>query len=346
MNAKTVNIIAASVLGLFNVTAFAVHLAANKHAKANAKIKAIGERPEEIKELIEAANNRCDIYKRAAENEKLAFEKRVKDWKVASDFDSRRYEFLNNVSDGLEKFKDEIGYYNDCDAIDDEFKAAVEAFKNTIDYDSEEKKLKELIKEAESHFEKQKALFDAAGDDISETAMKLRHAEEEAMTVKVKEAKSKLEALEKQLKEETEKLQKNKTDKIRVLEEKISKEKIRLDKKANKDLDKLNAELSNAEEGIWKDIRKGRSGEEKAAFAKHEDDIRFIREKKEESAKLAKKIYEDMPEHAKLANFFVDHKVPKFVVGFVGFLPMVAAAVFFWRYEIFVFRVLNGMGCK
>lgn len=343
MNLRTAKIIAASALGAFNVAAFAIHCAANKHAKVQATAKAIEARDPIAKELIERAEQRCDIYKKVSAQEKTEFEKRVKDWKISAEFDSRKNDILNSIQVGLEEFKGKLGYYDECGSIEDDFEASLEAFKSSIDYDGEKAKLQGLIDEAKKHYESQKAIFDAAGDDISETAMKLRHAEEEAMTVKVKDAKGKLETLENQLKEETEKLQKKKVDKLRGLEEKVSKEKIRLDKKTDKDLDKLNDELSRAEDNILKDIRKHRDDEQKAAFANHENDIWILNEQKKEDKKLADQFYNEMPGSLKIANYLSDHHVPKYVVAFIAALPLIPVGYFGYRYGHFVLDVIKEM---
>lgn len=344
MNLKAAKIIAVSAIGLFNVSAMILSHAANKHAKALAKTKAIEARDVLAKEAFEKAEKRCDIFKEISAKEKAEFEKRLRDWRTTAEFDARKRDILDSIRTGLEEFKGKIGYYDDCGSIEDEFDAAVEAFKNSIDYDGEKAKLEELISEAKKHFESQKELFDAAGDDISDMAMKLRHAEEEAMATKVKDAKGKLEALEKQVKEETEKLQKKKLDKLRSLEEKVSKEKIRLDKKTDRDLDKLNDELSNAEENIMKTIRKNRSDDAKAAFASHEDDIRLIREQKEADRKIANQVYSEMPNSLKIAQYLTDHRVPKFVVIFVAALPLIPFGYLGYRYSYFVRDILVKMG--
>lgn len=343
MNLKAAKIIAISAIGLFNVGAMVLSHAANKHAKAGAKQQAIEARDALAKEAFENAEKRCDIFKDISAKEKAEFEKRVRDWRVTAEFDARKNDILDSIRTGLEEFKGKIGYYNDCDSIEDEFDAAVEAFKNSIDYDGEKAKLEELIAEAKKHYESQKALFDAAGDETSDIAMKLRHAEEEAMTNKIKDAKGKLEALEKQVKDEVEKLQKTKLGKLRGLEEKVSKEKIRLDKKTNKDLDKLNDELSEAEENIMKAIRKNRNDEAKAAFASHEDDVRLIREQREADTKIADQFYSEMPGSLKIARYLADHKVPKFVAGFAASLPLIPVGYLVFRYGAFVRDILKEM---
>ena len=206
--------------------------------------------------------------------------------------------------------------------LTDEYNAGVEAVKNSIDYDVNKKKFEKAISDAKSHYDSQKALYDLAGTDVSEDAMKLRHAAEEAMNAKIKEAKANLDILEGKLNAEVEKLTQVKQKGIRELEEKVSKEKIRLDHKADQELEALNTKLSEAEQDINNAILNKRTGADADAEINHSDDIRIIREQKEVDAKAAEDIFNAKPETVKIAEFLKSHKVPKVVVPMFGVVSM------------------------
>lgn len=340
MRGTTIAIIAAGVCELGIV---GLKYAANRHARIRAAEKAISSRSEEVAEALKVAQERCDIFKKCEDREKKEFGLRLNDWKAANHFNDRKNDILNTIERELGEFKDQIGYSDRMDEINGAFDAEVEAFKTTIDYDGNKKKFEAAIADAKSHYESQKAMFEAAGDDISETAMKLKHASEEAMNAKVKEAKAQLEALEKQLTDETEKLTKKKLNDIRELEEKVSKERIRLDKKSNKDLESLNEELSKAQSDVRREITLERSGDEITASGQHENDIRMIREQKALDAKAADDIFNSTPLEVRYAEFLKEKKVPKAAVAVVGAIPMIPVGYLVYRYGAFVAGILKAM---
>lgn len=335
--------IAIAAVVVFDLGLVGLRCAADRHARKASEFKAVETRSGEITENIREAEARYDIFKKVTAREKKDLERQVKDWKIANEFDTRKQDILDGVQENLGEFKDQIGYSEKLEAINDEFEASVEAFKNSIDYANSKRKLENTVKEAKAHYESQKLAFDLAGDDISETAMKLRHAAEESMNAKVKEAKVGIEALDQQLKEETEKLTAKKLNDIRELEEKVSKEKIRLDKKSDKELEKLNEELLKAQDDIQKKIRKSRSDEEKAAIHGHEDDVRLIREQKEADALAAEEIFDKMPTDIRFAEYLKEKKVPKAVVVMVGMLPCIPVGYLMGKYLIFVKNVVKAM---
>ena len=348
MKLDKIEIVALSVIGVFDITAAVIHCAANKHAKKRAVKEALNSRGISEQKLYDDANRRCDIFKARSAKEKKDLEIKLKDWKVANEFDIRKREFSESVERGLEEFKGQIGYSEKMSELEETMNASIEAFKNTIDYDSSKRKLEKTIKEAKDHYESQKALFDLASDDISENAMKLRHAEEEVMNGKVKEAKAQLDILETKLKEETERLQNAKLEQVRALEEQVSKEKLRLGKKSEEDLRKLNNEYDSAKEDISKKLRKARSEEETNAFKHHEDDIRIIREQNDADKLVAEQILDDTPCYERIGVYLKEKKIPKSIV-LIGFLIPAGAVGYLigtmsHRYARFVGQVLAAMG--
>lgn len=335
--------VALIVTGVCELGLFGLKYAADRHMRKKAALKAVEGRLEEATKYMEAAQERCDIFKKCEEREKKELALRINDWKAANNFDARKNDILNSIDQGMKEFKDQIGYSEKLDEVNGVFDASVEAFKNTIDYDGNKKKFEAAIADAKSHYESQKAVFEAAGDDISETAMKLKHASEEAMNAKVKEAKAQLEALEKQLTDETEKLTKKKLNDIRELEEKVSKEKIRLDKMTNKELDDLNAELYTAQGDIRRKIVSERNEAENIANSQHENDIRFIRKTEELDAKAAEDIFNATPVDVRFAEFLKSKKVPKAAVAMLGAIPMIPVGYLVYRYGAFVSGVIKAM---
>ena len=327
----------------FEIGAIVLNVVARRHAKKRSKTLAVEARTPEQAAAFEEATKRCDIFKAMSEREKKEQDSMVKAWKMSKEYEARKSQILKATDDGLNEFKTQLGYFDKIDEFDEEFEAGLEAFKKTIDYDSTKQKLEEAIKEAEKHYENQKAAFDVAGDDISETTMKLRHAAEEAKVTKVKECKEKIAALDKQVEEETDKLRKVKLDKTKTLEEKVAKEEIRLGKKQDHDLDKLNRELDNAKLDIQKQIQKERSSDEIAAVTAHEDDIRLINEQKKIDAEVADDIFKSSPGEEDVAEYLKSKKVPRWVVGVVAAIPFACVEYLCYTYVKYVVGVIRRM---
>ena len=330
-------------MGVFNLGMYALDKAASHHAKTRSKVEAMNARTPEQVEAFTEARKRCDIYKAMSDREQKEVNHRIKDWKEAHEYNKRQADIMNAVEDGLDEFKAQIGYSEKMAEVDEKFEAGIESFKKSIDYDSIKDKMTETIEEAKKHYEQQKAAFDLAGDDISETTMKLRHAAEEAMESKVKEAKEKIAALDKQLEAETDKLKKVKTESVRGLEEKVSAEKIRLSKKQANDLEKLDIDLENAKNDISKKVRKNRTNSEVTASASHEEDVRLIREQKELDSRMANDIFEKTPKNVRIAEYLKAKKFPKWGVYILALLPAIPVGVLAYNYCSFVGSVLNAM---
>lgn len=335
--------IAFITLGVCEIGLMVLCVAANRHAVKRAKIDAVAARPNDVAEAIKKAQERCGIFKQCKKKEDKILEDKLMDWQIANSFGARKIEIIDSVKKGVNNFKEEIGYFEKMDSFDDEFKASLEGFKKSISYDDTKASLEKTIKEAKTHYESQKRLFDLAGNDISEEAMKLRHAAEESMNAKVKEASEKLKTLEQQITDEVDRLTKSKGEKVRVLEEKVAKEKLRLDKCSDGELEKLNKEFSNAKDDILKTIRKERSLEEQEAISMHEADVKRIRLQKEADAELANDILETRPGYERIGAYLKSKKVPKFVVGVVAALPMIPLGYLIGKYVQYVVLVIRGM---
>lgn len=335
--------IAFAALGLIDIGMIVLDHAANRHARKLAEAEAIKNRGEEANAVLDAVKKRCDVYDDLIKREKAEFKQNRADWLEANEFNAKKKDILDGVSNGLNEFKKQIGYSDVLQRLTDEYNAGVEAVKNSIDYDVNKKKFEKAIADAKSHYDSQKALYDLAGTDVSEDAMKLRHAAEEAMNAKIKEAKANLDILEGKLNAEVEKLTQVKQKGIRELEEKVSKEKIRMDHKADQELEALNAKLSEAEQDINNAILNKRTGADADAEINHADDIRIIREQKEVDAKAAEDIFNAKPETVKIAEFLKSHKVPKVVVPMFGIISMAPVGYLSYRWLKFLGQIMRAM---
>lgn len=335
--------IAVITLGIVNIGLMGLDHVANKHGRKAAELEAIQKRGEEANAAIDAIKKRCELHDDLLNRERNMAKIQMEDWIKAHDFNERRKDILNGVSNGLQEFKNQIGYSETMQEITDKFDAGVEAVKATLGYSVNKAKYEKAIEDAKSHYDSQKALFDVAGDDISEEAMKLRHAAEEAMNAKIKEAKAQLDILEGKLNTEVERLTQDKMSAVRELEEKVSKQKIVLDHKSERELKALNDELSKAETDIKNAVKNKRTEQEIESVKRHEDDIRLIRELKDADAKVADDIFNSKNEAVKIGEYLKAKKIPKFVVPVFGAVSLIPVGYLSYVWCRFLGQVMRAM---
>ena len=131
MKGTTIAVIA---LGIVNLGLMGLDHAANKHGRKAAELEAIQQRGEEANAAMDAIKKRCDIYDVVMAREKKMAKLSKEDWIKAHDFNERRKDILNGVSNGLQEFKNQIGYSEIMQEITDKFDAGVEAVKATLGY--------------------------------------------------------------------------------------------------------------------------------------------------------------------------------------------------------------------
>ena len=93
MKGKTIALIG---IGVFNAGLMVLERAANKHAKARADVDAVDCRADEAKEAFKQAQERCDIFKKCVEKEEKDLANKLKDWRVANDFERRKNDLVNS----------------------------------------------------------------------------------------------------------------------------------------------------------------------------------------------------------------------------------------------------------
>lgn len=342
MKSSTVALI---VLGVCKLVIGSIEDSAKDYAKIKAKDDAAASITEEEKIRYSDAERRCGSYKEIMDRENNELQEKMKDWKVRNNYDSRRRDIQNTSKKDLADYKEEIGYFNNVSRLELKLKSDIASFKDSINYDGEKEALEEAISDAEDHFEDLKDAFNIGedDDDISEVAMKLRHAAEEAMNAKVKEAKGKLKELEKKLDDETERLTKIKDGKLRSIEENVENEKRRLNERAKDEMHLLDTERDSAKSDILKNILEKRTEKEKEIVEYHDNDLRIIDGHKIREEKLAKDILKSKKKHEQIGEYLASKDIPKWLVVCCGAIPLVPVAYLVSQYVGFLSNVLKSM---
>lgn len=328
-----------SILGFMCALKLAGFAADNKFEKIRALELAVAENSSD--DLLKYTKAKHDIAVKDAvvSREKKKLAEAMSEYKRTSGFNSKKNAFYVEAAKALDDFKASLRYEDKLLAIQQDMEDSISAFKASVDYDEVIEALDEEISKATEKWEAQEKMCDLADDDISEMATKLKHAAEEAKNETIKAATKKKEALEQQLSAEKERFEKKKRDSIRVMEEKIAKEKRRLDENTAKSVNDLEKELDQAKTKIMDDIRAARTEEEADCVLMAQDNAEFIRVQEANDYSRAVSIAAETPVAERFAWWLKEHGWTKESVIFVGALPLVPAGYLVYRYGKFVLDV-------
>ena len=185
-------------------------LAGKKFEKIRAMEMAVSETSSETLAKYAKAKADLDIRDKVMAKEAAELNNAIREYKRTSGFDHKKNEFYLDAKRSLDDFKSSMHYDDILAEIQKDAEDSISAFKASVDYDNTIETLEKEISDAKSKLEAQEKLFANADDDISETAMKLKHAAEDAKNEAIKKATEKKSGLEKQLKTETERFEKKK----------------------------------------------------------------------------------------------------------------------------------------
>ena len=341
MNMKTVCKVAISgiVIG-FGLVKLLVD---KKFEKDRAIELAVAENSSEDLAKYAKAKNDISIRDKVLSRESKELADKIRDYKKKIGFEGRKKAIYDQVDTEIADFKNKIGYHEKLREIQQNMDDSLNAFKTSVDYDNTIEELNQEIKAATKKWEQQKTLFDAANDDISEVAMKLKHAEEDAMNATIKAAKEKKDELKKQLDAEVAKFEREKKEAIRSMEEQINKEKRRLNDKATKAINRLDKEVEDESTKILNDIQTARTEEEMDCVLMSSENEELIRIQDSNDTSRALSIASDTPEYEKLAWWLKKHKWNKPTVIGVGFMPLVPVGYLVCVYVKFVLNIVKSM---
>lgn len=291
---------------------------------------------EKAADLVQAEKSTADIsaYEEAKKavalrNDLLAEEKKIlaeqfAAWKKEKRIDAKKKDIYSQENRAIEDFKKTFGYKEAISELNQRKDESLEAFRISIDYDNRIEELEDVIKKAEEKWEEQKALFELADDDISDTATKLRHAAEDVKNNAVKQAKEEIAELKKKLDAEKDIWDKKLQKTTREYEEKIAREKTRLHGKAENALSDIDRECDQAYHELENKLHDTRTDAQSDAVAFYEDNKKLIKTHDEIDKLSALDIFQNTPIQERLAWWFNKHGWPKWLVAVVGMVPVIA----------------------
>lgn len=335
-----------SELGLF---AFMIALdttksiASKKFEKGRAMELAVAENPSEELEKYVKAKHDLTVRNAVTDRERKSLNAAKKEYLKNTGFDAKKRAFHDEAYMALQSFKENMGYEEKLADIQKDMEDSIAAFKASVNYDDTIEALEKEMADAKDKWEAQEKLFATADDDISEVAMKLKHAAEDAKNETIRKAKEKKDALETQLGHEKERFEKKKRDAVRSMEEKIAKEKRRLDENCNRQVRDLENQFAEAQVKMTDDIRAMRTPEENDCMLMANDNEAFVNEQDCMDARRAAEIADRYPTSEKLGWWLKEHGWKKAGVLTVGALPMIPAGYLLYRYGKFVLEVANAV---
>lgn len=343
MNWKLISLATAGFMG---IAANYINEAANKHFLKISRERALMSISEETLDRLEKAKETVNLANEVATRERKAHSENMKTWKKEHNYDTRVRDIHQKTVEEMDEFKRSIGYFDRKQDIEDEYDDAVEAYKESVDYDYEVSLLEAEIEDAKNAYKKRCRKIEAAtsGDDeISDALSDLKKSEKEKMDETVKEAKSKLSGMKNKLAAEESKLSRKKQQALRDLEGELQATKTKLEKIESEEMGKLYAEVNKYEEQSYESIEKLRSEKDKAALNEEDDALAFINSQKECDAKTATEIFENAPRYERWAEYLKAKECPRWLVAFVGALPLIPVGFAVEKYVKFVYHVVAAM---
>lgn len=341
MNIKVISEVA--VVGLAATYKIIGYAAEAKFEKTRALELAIAENTADDIQKYEQAKHDLTICNNVNKREKKAIADAVKEYKKSIGFDAKKASFYKDAEKSLADFKSSLNYDEKLLDIEKDMEDSISAFKASVNYDDTIEALDKEIKEATSKWEAQEKLFNSADDEISEVALKLKHASEDAKNETIKKAREKKEALESQLSVEKERFEKKKRESIRSMEEKIAKEKRRLDEKTNQAINDLEKKMDKEKTRLANDIRNSRTPEESDCLMMAKENEEYIRVSDANNRSRAIDISNETSSAEQFAWWLKEHRWTKGGVIFAGSLPLIPAGYLIYRYGKYVLEVAKFM---
>ena len=177
-----------------------------------------------------------------------------------------------------------------------------------------------------------KSDVDAAIDELKSAHHKERHE----YIKMIAELKQKVGA------EET-RLNRKRQAELKTLESELQPIKLRLEKEETEVCNKINAERMKAEEDIRTAVKSKRTKKEQIAIDSQDKYRRYLDNQKSIEEQHALTIYESASISEKWGVYLKNVKCPRWVVAFLGALPLVPVGFAIERYVKFIFDVIKAM---
>lgn len=316
-------------------------LAEKKFEKLRAMELAVAENSSEELAKYMAAKESLDLRDSVLARERKAFQEACKDYKKKTRFDAAKAELYSEADIGLKNFRASIGYQEKMAEIQKDMEDSLAAFKASVNYDASIEALDKEIEAATKKWEAQEKLFSDASDDISDTALKLKHAAEDAKNDAIRKAKEQKDILEQQLNREKATYEAKRKAAVREMEEKVAKEKRRLSEVAEKKVNELERKFDEFKEQTMADIQATRTEAEADCVLMANDNEELVAIQDSNDYSRALEITADTPAAERLGWWLKEHHWSKTGVAIVGALPVIPAGYLAYRYGKFVLDVMK-----
>lgn len=316
-------------------------LAERKFERTRALELAVAENSSEELAKYMKAKEDLDLRDSVLARERKAFQEACHEYKKKTRFDKTKAELYSEVDVSLKNFKDSMGYSDRLAEIKKDAEDAISAFKASVNYDASIDALDREIEAANKKWEAQEKLFASTDDAISDTALKLKHAAEDAKNDAIRKAKEQKDILEKQLANEQAKFDAQTKSAVREMEEKIAKEKRRLSELAEKRVNELEHKYDEFKEKTLADIQATRTEVEADSILMANDNEELVSIQDSNDYSRSLEITADTPAAERLGWWLKEHHWNKTGVAIIGALPVIPAGYLAYRYGKFVLDVMK-----
>ena len=320
--------------------------AANKHYRNVSEAKAKNDISSDTIGEIQDAEDMLKMAEDVTKREHKEIYDGIKNWKRDQDYDFRIKGARDFKVSELENQKLAINYYVRKNEIDEAHDSELEAFKESIDFDYEMDLNEGIIEDAEEAYKNRCRKIEKAsgGDnDISDALRDLKNTEKEKRDAAIKDAKAKIAELKQKVGAEETRLNRKRQAELKTLESELQPIKLRLEKEETEVCNKINAERMKAEEDIRAAVKSKRTKKEQIAIDSQDEYRRYLDDQKSIEEQHALAIYESASISEKWGVYLKNAKCPRWVVAFLGALPLVPVGFAIERYVKFIFDVIKAM---
>lgn len=320
-----------------------INSAASEAYKKSAHILAENSRTEEVTKKLKEADDTIKLANEVSERESKEISQEISKWEIENSYRTRMSAVHNAAVNELNDHKESINYFNRKDDIENNAANALDDAKDALDYDECMRIYDRRIRDAQATYKRKSDFLSVAGKDDDDIVSELKKAEKKRMEETVAEAKARKEELKAKLSKEESRINRQKQNDLRSLENEISSTKSVIQQKEREASMAITKEREAALENIRNKVYEKRSESELQALGKKWSSQKFIEEQHIEETKRAAQMYKDATRAEKWGSYLKANEVPKWFVLMVGALPLFPAGYLIQKYVKFVFNTVKAM---
>ena len=318
--------------------------AVNQSYSRNAHDKAESFRTEEEKEELSAANEVIRLAEAVRNREGKELTEKMRDWDIKNSYKETVREINRTAAEAIDAFKESINYDDRKEEIEQAAEDAIESFKDSIDFDDKIESLNDDISMANELFNKRCRLYNIADTDdeaISDAVRDLKKIEKDKRDNAIRAAKDDIQELKDKVDKEKSEINRKMNSELRELDKELIQTKNSVEKKRVEQLSVIDKKRDKYKSEVMDAMNRSRTDAEVHALQNDLTCRSRVKEQDQIDAQRAVDFYRNAPNYEKWAAYMREKHVPKWVVAFVGSLPLIPACWGIWAYARFLWMTVK-----